>query len=239
MERKPISQLLHKTVGRGIAMIREILARSRLPHYQQDYFVVIRPAYVSQFAFADKQKIAGYYGQIRDPEAAKRFGTSDLNEFSYWAWRSCGIAGLQMVLQTELDSSSGKTTMALIREGLDLGGYNIQTDTGWYHSILARLANNYGIEAGLRKFIPSSEIALSVTTGNYALASIDSPSGGHLLLIYGVRLSASGNLEGFYLHDPNDYHTHGEAQFIPKQHFDRLTTRRVILFKSIRNPHGI
>jgi len=63
------------------------------------------------------------------------------------------------------------------------------------------------------------------------LASIKSETGGHLLLIYGFRLGKDGQLQGFWLHDPNDFEKKGSARLVKKEDLERLFTRRAISFK--------
>lgn len=235
MERHRAAKLFHETVGRGIAEIRENLARHKLANLETgEYFLPYKPVYISQLAGAARSSISGFYGGIKDEKAARRFGTTNLSEFSYWAWRSCGIAGLQMVLTTELGDRFQKTTIDLVREGLKLDGYDIQLDVGWYHKSLVKLAKAYGIQGRTKKFIPSSEIALEIWEGNYVLASIRSERGGHLLLLYGIKISKNRSLEGFYVHDPSNFLRDGEARFISKEEFDGLSTRRVMMFGSKR-----
>lgn len=236
MERHRAAKLFHETVGKGIAEIRENLASHKLANLEAgEYFLSYKPVYISQLAGAAGSSISGFYGEIKDEKAAKRFGTTNLSEFSYWAWRSCGIAGLQMVLTTELGDRFQKTTIDLVREGLRLDGYDVYRDMGWYHRSLVKLADVYGIKGRTKKFIPSSEIALEIWDGNYVLASIKSERGGHLLLLYGIKVSKNRALGGFYCHDPSSFLKDGEARFIPKKEFDRLSTRRVIVFGSKRN----
>lgn len=231
MIRRNVSKMFHQTLGRGITRLRERRASKKLPSGERE-ILVNEPVYISQIADAKKSSIEGFYGPIHDQKAAGRFG-ANLKEFSYWAWRSCGIVGLQMILLTELKKNFDKKTMELINEGLELGGYDVVTDTGWYHEALVKLAQKYGLEARLEKFISSLGIALELKKENFVLASIKSPTGGHLLLVYGVRFDKEGNLEGLIVHDPNNYKGPGEAKFIPRVEFEEVSTRRIISFRRI------
>lgn len=234
VERADLSRIFHKTAGRGIAEIRERIATKNLNGLEGEFFAS-QPVYISQLANADGSKIEGLMGRIADEAAANRFGTADLNEFSYWAWRSCGVVEVQMILATELGNGFNKTTMDLIREGLEVGGYNVETDTGWYHKALVKLAEKYGIKGETKKFMPSSEIAREIMEGRYVMVSLKSRlDGGHLLLLYGVNIQG-GSLQGFFVHDPFNFGKEGESQFMSKSDFDRLSTRRVIIFEPIRH----
>ena len=228
------SKILHNTLGVVFARIKEIVVKRKLKKFNPGkYLLNPMPVYISQLANANPKLIEGFYGKIKDENAAKRFGTKDLDEFSYWAWRSCGIVGVQSIITT-LEKAKGrkfkKTTMELVNECLSLKGYDIKKDKGWYHKSLVALAKNYKIRGFLHKFISSSEIALILANKRYVLASIKSDTGGHLLLLYGFKLDNKGKLEGFVYHDPNNFEKDGENNFVLKQDFDKLTTRRVISF---------
>lgn len=228
-ERVNISKFLHKTVGNKVTSIREKYSAKELKMLKPgDYFPLLPTPYVSQLAGADPLRIDGFYGEITDKAASKRFGAKDLDEFSFWSWRACGIAGVQMVIQAV--QGEKYKTMDLIKECLKIGGYKEKDDTGWYHSKLAQLAINHGIPAKVKKFIPSSEIANQVNRQNYVLASVKSETGGHLVLIYGFRLDKNSKLAGFWLHDPSNYRRIGSNVFVKKEDFDRISTHRAITF---------
>lgn len=224
-----VAKLYHETVGKGISQIRERTSKLRLAGLEPgEYYTKAIPMYISQLAGAKRGKIDGFYGKILDDNASKRFGATSLEDFSYWAWRSCGIVCVQMILGTMKESNFSGKTKDLINEGLRLNGYDIATDRGWYHASLAKLAESHDLSAKVRKFVPSSEIAEDVVNGKYVLASVKSGKG-HLLLIFGVKLSDNGGVEGFRLHNPNDYSGPGESIFMPRKEFDKLSTRRVIV----------
>ncbi|OGM01854.1 hypothetical protein A2115_00165 [Candidatus Woesebacteria bacterium GWA1_41_8] len=232
MERMDISKKVHETIGKKISKLRARLARPHLANLESsEYFVEQVPPYISQLAGAEHSKIAGFYGFINDKAAASKFGAGNLEDFSYWAWRSCGIVGVQMIFKALMGRSFSKNTMELIGEGLNLNGYDVDRDIGWYHKSLVRLAARYGVEGFTHKFIPLEEVALLVRGGSHVLASIKSETGGHLLLIYGFRLGKDGQLQGFWLHDPNDFEKKGSARLVKKEDLERLFTRRAISFK--------
>lgn len=232
MERMGISKKVHETFGKEISKLRGKLARPILAKLESgEYFVEQVPPYISQLAGAMPSKIAGFYGLINDRVAASKFGAGNLEDFSYWAWRSCGIVGLQMILKALTGKSFSKKTMDLINEGLDLGGYDVGRDIGWYHKSLVSLAGRYGVKGSTHKFIPSEEVALLVRNGSYVLASIDSSTGGHLLLIYGFSLGENGRVKSFWLHDPNNFEKEGRSRLVNKENLEKLFTRRAISFK--------
>lgn len=234
MSRKELSQILNETVGRGIVEVKQFALQKDFVAGNRGKEILIgnsSPCYVSQIADADPRKIEKFYGKIDDLEAARRFGTDDLDEFSYWAWRSCGICGVQMVLETELGKDFRKKIMDLVNEGLELGGYDVSTDVGWYHNSLVELARHYGLTAQTHKLVPSIEIALEIQKRNYVLASIKSEHGGHLLLVYGYKVGEKGELAGFLVHDPDNYQSTGEAKFINLKEYENLANFRTITFQ--------
>lgn len=230
--RNILAKLFHNTVGLVIALVRELWFSDALKDYIDGiYEISPKPPYISQLANAQRSKIDRFYGAIHDPEAARRFGASNIDDFSYWAWRSCGVAGVQMVLKAQLEHEFDLSTMELVNEGLSLGGYNKQTDTGWYHAALVQIAKNHGIKSWLGKFVASSQIAKLVLDGNYVLASVKSEQGGHLLLIFGVRIK-NGRLSSFLVHDPNNFSKDGDSKEVSKVSFENLSTRRIIILSS-------
>jgi len=231
IERINLSKFIHQTVGLGISQLRAAAAEARLNKLvENDYLLEQKPIFISQLADANRSKISGFYGEIHDDEASQRFGAKNQAEFSYWAWRSCGIVDLQMVLKTIFKDDFSKSTMNLIEQGLLLGGYDVPSDTGWYHQALAKIGRSYGLTSHTKKFIPSSEIAQEILNRNFVLGSMKSKMGGHLLLVYGFRIGVKG-IEGFWIHDPNTYSGIGSNVLLAKSQFDKLYTRRIITFK--------
>lgn len=236
MIKSELAKLFHDTAGRGIAEIREDSARKKLSKLSPgEHFCDLKPSYISQLANAKESHISEFYGKIEDEKAAERFGARDLDEFSYWAWRSCGLVGVEMILRSEGLIKPRKTTMDLINEGLKLGGYDTRTDVGWYHRSLIELAQGYGLEAKAKKFVPPSEIALLISKGATVLASIYSKTGGHFLLLYGFSLDEQSRLKGFWTHDPNNYKETGQDKFVSISDFTTMSTRRIISVKNARN----
>ena len=122
--------------------------------------------------------------------------------------------------------------MELIRKGNKLDGYDQKTDTGWFHDSLVKLITEYGFSARLKKFVPASELALDIHDGSFVLSSIDSESGGHLLLLYGYQMEKKGKLKGFWFNDSLDYREGGRHKFIEKRQFNKISTRRAIIVKA-------
>ncbi len=225
------SKFLHQTLGWTISQGRAVLNFvTILSLHPGTHEISPAPKYVSQLAGSDKDSIQMVYGKIVDKTAQKRFGASNVTDFSYWAWRSCAIAGLQMILAACVNKKFHKSTMQLVEEALSFGGYNIKNDTGWYHLALIKLANKYGIKAHSEKFVHYTDIVLHIMSNNYVLASLTSDHGGHLLLIYGFTI-LNGRVVSFTTHDPNDYQQKGEGRVYTLGEFNKLFTRRIIVFR--------
>lgn len=212
-----------------IAPIANIKARLELRSIAAgEYFAQPIPKYISQLAGAKSGSIEQVYGSIKDSKAASRFGSTSLEEFSYWAWRSCGIAAAHMII-TSL-TTHRPTTMQLIDQGVLLGGYNTITDAGWFHQPLVELLNQYNIPAKSHRKLYKTQIAAAISQNHYAIASVKSPHGGHLLLIYGVRINQKHHIDGYFAHDPYDLDKPGEAIFMGTQEFkDRFNNRGIIV----------
>ncbi len=194
-----------------------------------DFIIEPVPVYISQIANANFKLIEKeeLFPRISDKKAMKRFGAPTMREFNYWAWRSCGIACIQSVIST-FKNDFKKTTYNLIQEGLVLNGYNTKTDVGWYHDALVTLAANYGIQSKRREFVSSPEVSLYLLKNHYVMASMESSTGGHLLLLYGFKLDTNHKLAGFWIRNPNNSNKKGESQFVSKEEFEKNFKKRII-----------
>jgi|GEM_PF-1811372 len=154
------------------------------------YGVVKNVEVVNQLQNPDVNMIVEKYGEIRDEEAAKRFGARNLAEYSYWSWRSCGIANVATIMRAE-NVSKGESLFDLVQEGLQRRGYAYRnkwgrTDVGWKHEVLVGMLEERGLESRRRSGVGSKELIATVGRGDYAIASVKSETGGHMILIKGV-----------------------------------------------------
>jgi len=136
------------------------------------------PVYKNQLADAKGNKIEKFYGKIDDKKAALKFGDKDIEEFSFWAWRSCGIACLQMILK------NSKKTMELINEGFKQNGYIFKNDIGWKHQALVNILKRHNFRAKIARTITPFDIALNIQKNRYVILSIKSKTGGHMILVF-------------------------------------------------------
>lgn len=191
-----------------------------------------KPSYVDQFAGAKKDKIEKSYGKINDQAAAKKFGAKNIDQFSFWAWRSCGIACLKMILDT---FGRKHSLMTLINQALEENGYLFKRDLGWRHRTLISLAKKYGLSGKIIKSATIYDIALAIKHNRYVIASLTSPTGGHLCLFFQFTTNQEGEIDYFRYYNPSNYFRpskRGNNSIINKQellaHFQR---KAIVIWK--------
>lgn len=238
--REVAADIFHRTVGRAIVL--EGARRNRrelLKLNEGDYWVNKSPVFVSQLGGARHELIEKPFGRISDIEAMERFGARDLEEFSYWAWRSCAVSDLQMILMTIGDVDFRGTTMDLVTECLNSGGYDVKTDTGWYHDALVKTAQQYGLTVERRKYLSLEELAVLIHEGNFVIGSVESetetstPS--HMLLLYGFRMDDRGSLDGFYYHNPDTYKGVGKQRYVERSEFGKIFTGKAVVVRGVKD----
>ncbi|RJR30050.1 hypothetical protein C4564_01140 [Candidatus Microgenomates bacterium] len=206
---------IHKKVLLKIVAMHDLhRLHNRRPGGVESIILAV-PKYVSQLANADKTLISKSWGDIADSQAANRFG-ADLSTFNYWAWRSCGVVCIHMLLTTK---GIKIRTMELVKEGLRMKGYDTENDIGWYHEALVELANKYGLEAESKRYLSVSGIVLALSSNKYVIASIHSSHGGHMILIYGAKILNNKQLLGFHYNDPNNHKRAGHKCYISIKKF--------------------
>ena len=188
--------------------------QSKTLHFPKNKKIVVYPLpiYKNQLADAQKEKIEKFYGKIDDKKAALKFGAKNIKEFSFWAWRSCGIACLQMILK------NNKKTMELVNDGIRKNGYIFKNDIGWKHQALVKILKEYDFNAKITRVITPFDIALNIRKNRYVILSVKSKTGGHMILIFGLKTDEKGKIKEFYYFDPMEK---PESKF-PKLDFQRL-----------------
>ncbi|MFH1566305.1 MAG: C39 family peptidase [bacterium] len=148
--------------------------------------------FIDQLANPNPDKVEEEYGNIKDPNAAKRFGVRIYEEYSYWSWRSCAIANVAMILATE--GKLRESLYALVCEALLMDGYAYKNlrgavDVGWKHSILCKLLEKRGFKTSVLSHLSLKEVQRLLREGKYVVLSIRSESGGHMVLVKEVNES--------------------------------------------------
>lgn len=168
--------------------------------------------YYCQFASPDLSKdiLEGKINTINDPNLSI-FGFNSNEEAAYWSWRICGICCLKMVLNYYNQNVS---IAELTKKGISLGGYDVESDKGWYHVPLCNLARSYGLECLNFNYVKPANIANKIRNHQFVIASVNPEiirgdneigsleKGGHFVLITGVRLK-DHKINGFYIHNPS------------------------------------
>jgi len=153
--------------------------------------------FIDQLAKVDPSCVEKEYGFINDSAAAARFGVRFFEEFSYWAWRSCGIANVAMILAAE--GKFVETLYDLICETLLDCGYAFKNrrggrDIGWKYSSLCDLLKRRGLSTKIYRYLPLEEAAVMLDRQCYVILSIKSATGGHMLL-------AKSIVDGFIIYN--------------------------------------
>ena len=111
----------------------------------------------------------------------------------------------------------------MVQYGLSIDGYNYKADIGWHHLALVQIACSHGVKSTSKKYMPISELFFYLSEDNYAIASIESKTGGHLILIYGY------DIKWIYYHDP---YTKGSMK-MDLARFKKNFTNKAIITKKI------
>ena len=223
--------------------------KPELPDYEGDYFISPKPPYVSQFV--------GIYPSTITTETIltnlnhiKEFGAKNAEEFTFWAWRDCGIACVKMILDSH-HKAEGKTMMDLTNEGINLGGYilyedDVFVDKGWFHHSLVKLLDQYGVSSEMKRWQSIESVAKDVLENKHVIVSVTVPgrrsieedgsfnlksggkTGGHLLLATGVKMTGQV-VEGLYAHDPRALPNYQAHTFIPTEKFNEIFSSRTIV----------
>lgn len=188
--------------------------------------------FVDQLQGVDSSKVTAEHGEIYDQEAAKRFGVRLQQEFSFWGWRSCGIANITMILYTE--GLFQGTLYDLVCQGLHLNGYAFKSflgkeDIGWRHEALCQLLHRYGINVKRFQKLNITNLVKLIFEEKYVIASITSKTGGHMVLVkdYIKKFENEGE---FIINDPYVFkNAGGENIRIKEKEFAKIYLERGIV----------
>jgi hypothetical protein len=205
------STILEKVKKTEVRIILFFIGLSTIPKLlklKRNVFYTVNKKikFEDQLANPNKEKVTGYYQKINDKSAARRFGTQNLEEYSFWAWRSCAPAVISMILKTE--NKYKGNIYKLVRWMLKRDGYLFETrdgrkDIGWKHSALKAALQHYGLTAQIMPFFHINEVIYALSKGWYVIASIKSrlnPKSGHIILISGIFWS--GKNSKLIVYDP-------------------------------------
>ena len=240
---------MKSSINRIFTSLLGNIHRLRLPKFDGDYSANPKPKYLSQFVGIYPQSIS-LDSTLDNKEHIAAYGAKDCDEFSFWAWRNCGITCVKMILDTHLESFD-KSMMQLTREGIRLGGYILYegknfVDKGWFHHSLVSLLQKYGVSAIMKKWQTIDSIAIDILGNKSVILSVLIPGrkhiaedgsfkpkpnakyGGHLLLATGVKMKGK-QVVGIYVHDPRGLENYQEDTFISADTFKKIFSGRTII----------
>lgn len=183
--------------GKGIfdsALTRanEVSAQKSLPEFKKGeyYGNDLKVELTDQLANPDIEKVTGYYQRINDPKAAMRFGTDNLDEYSFWAWRSCGVANVLSILKSY--GLYEGNLFDLVKEIDNNGGYLHKDkwgrkDIGWKHDALKEAMTSRGVHAEVVARVGINRLLKNLLDKKIAIASIRSRGniGSHMVIVTG------------------------------------------------------
>lgn len=129
---------------------------------------------VDQLRSPNPKLVTGYYQKINDPKAAKRFGTNDLDQYSFWSWRSCGVACVLSILKTH--NLNQGSLYDLVKKLETTGGYLYtdrwgRKDIGWKHAALKNALVDHGLHAELQGRLSSNRLLSKLKSKKMIIAS--------------------------------------------------------------------
>lgn len=233
-----------------LGQIGRLRQKNQLPERSGTFFVSPKPPYFSQFAAIYPQSIR-LDTPLTNAEHIKQYGAKDSEEFSFWAWRNCGVVCAKMVLEM-CQQAQDKTIMDLTKEGIEEGGYILYedgqfVDKGWIHKGLVSLLGKYGVKAEMRRWQTIESIAGDILSNKPVIISATVPGrsyikedgsfepkdenakhGGHLMLGIGVEMDGK-DVQGVYVHDPRGLERYQADTFIPAATFNKIFSKRSIV----------
>lgn len=242
---------MRKIIDNLMCGLMRIKHLALLPRYSGTYLISPKPKYISQFVSIYPSSI-NLKTPLKNKKDITKFGAKNSKEFSFWAWRDCGIACIKMILETKKEAKD-KTIMDLTNEGVKLNGYvlhenGVFIDKGWFHNGLVALLNKYNVSAKMKKWQSIESIAKDILENRMLIISVIVPGrnsikedgsfapkpkatfGGHLLLGIGVKMNGK-KIEGIYVHDPRGLPKYQANTYIPKRVFNTIFTGRTIVAK--------
>jgi len=145
-------------------------------------------------------------------------GANSPDEYAHWAMRSCGVVAVKMVVEGL--GGPVRSVMDWVQAGLALDGYLTQlreerpVEVGWKHSVLAGLAQAYGLHAELLADVDLAAVAELIRADRCFLASVSSEVGegteadtpitrrnGHIVVVHGLVYDDDAALTHLLLHN--------------------------------------
>lgn len=155
-----------------------------------------------------------------DP-AWRSLGFNDKDDVDYWSPRACGACCVTMLARA---SQHDVTVADVVKQGVELGGYDIGTDQGWFYQPLTEQLKSYGYTAEVAPYLSITRLATHILGGGTAILSVNPQiirgddvvtnhdKSGHLVLAVGVDIRG-GRVDSLTIHNPSgkDKHTRENA----------------------------
>ena len=235
--------MVKQTIRRLLGVPKALRAKQSLVSLADGDYITKNVPYECQFASPELTK--DILEQTIDAQSDSNwriFGFETVEDTACWVPRLCGVCCVKMAV----DHHGAATTVAgLTNEGVNLGGYDIDRDIGWFYAPLLQLAETHGLDGAVQPHLSIYEVAKLVSSDEFVIASVnpeiirgDKPvrsqkKSGHLVLVIGVRIS-NHTIVGFYIHNPSGKTPDMQRNaFIPLNIFVQAYGERgIVLWKS-------
>ncbi len=238
------------TINKLILKVLQPYYKLTLKPYNGTHYISPLPEYISQFISIYPSSITTDT-PLTNKKDIEQFGAKDSDEFTFWAWRDCGIVCIKMILN-HFKKAKDKSIMDLTHEGIDLKGYLVNNengkfiDKGWFHHSLVSLLEKYNISAKMKKWQTIESVTQDILNNKMVIISVHVPGrrfikedrsfepkehakyGGHLLLAIGVKMEGK-DIEGIFVHDPRGLENYQANTFISMKIFKTIFTNRTIV----------
>lgn len=192
--------MLAKQLLRQLAKTpQDMRAKRHVKSLHKGEYTVQNVPYQCQFASPELAKdILEKRIEAKDDPKWKVFGYKTREESEYWAWRQCGVCCAKMAL--EYYGKQPGAVANLTEQGVKLGGYNTETDEGWYYKPLAALIRSYGLAASVAPYLSVEQLVKNISEDKLAIISVNPEiirgdkkitnfsKSGHLVLVVGVKI---------------------------------------------------
>lgn len=211
----------------------------RLANLEDGDYIIKNVPYVCQFASPELTKdILEKRFIAEDDPNWNIFGYRTRKESAYWAWRQCGVCCVKMVLDFH---RINRQVAELTKEGVDLDGYNIENDSGWYYKPIAKLLERYNLIAKIMPHLTVEVLAELLLREKLAIISVNPEiirgdtkitshkKSGHLVLAVGFRIH-NKQVTGLFVNNPSGKSEAMQVYaFIPIERFNNAYGQRGIV----------
>ncbi len=204
--------MIKRLVRRTSRISHNLKAKRKLKSFQDGRYIIKNVTYACQFASPElvSDILEKKVDAANDPNW-RLFGYKTKEEASYWSWRQCGICCVKMIVEY---FGYHQNIADLTQKGVELGGYDVNKDIGWYYKPLVALLKSFNLRASVIPYLSTTELTGYTLENKLVIASVNpeiirgdkkitsSVKSGHLVLVVGVDIKRS-KVAGFYIHNPS------------------------------------